>query len=334
MMPAVEELRCQFACIEEGLAPVVYLNNAESPVPLGEASIAIGAFDGFHRGHQDLVRYMREDAAKRGIKSVIVTFDPDPDCVVGLGPAPKLMTYPRRLKALAASGVSAVLVIPFTRELAALDHEAFFEEVLAPVVSIRSVHVGSDFRLGRGGASDVTVIRAWAQDRGIEVFGHDLVCSDGSAISSTRIRGLLASGDVEGAAQLLGRFHAICGAVEHGRGQGTGMGFPTANVTVTQGLAVPADGVYEGIILIDDAAYPAAVNVGLPPMFAGDSHSAHLEANVIGYSGDLYGKEVALAFTRFLRPSQSFPNKDVLIQTVLGNIQDIEDHLGSKGVAL
>lgn len=345
MMPSVSALRNQFSLYDENaLAPIVTLEELSSKIfssssegaPVGhpDAAICIGAFDGFHQGHQNLVRYTREDAKRRGIKSYIVTFDPDPDCVVGPGPAPKLLLMDARKRTLASTGVDGVIVIPFTKRLAALDHEAFFKTVLCPLINIKVIHVGSNFKLGRGGASNVSVIRAWGARRGIDVYGHSLVCADGNAISATRIRGLLAQGKVEEAAELLGRYHGIRGTVMHGRGQGTGMGFPTANVELDATLALPADGVYEGIMLIDGVAYPAAVNVGLPPMFELSEGSAHLEANVIGYSGNLYGKEVKLAFTRFLRPSKKFKDQAELVATVLGNIEDIKRNLGESGVAL
>ena len=148
---------------------------AATPLP---ACVAIGAFDGVHRGHRHLLERCVADARARGVAAVAVTFDPDPDVVVSAAPAPKLLCCADRLRALSASGVDLVLVVPFTSALAALDHEAFFTRVLAPELDIRAVHVGSDFRLGAHGASTVEVIRAWGRDRGIEVLGHDLVLDD------------------------------------------------------------------------------------------------------------------------------------------------------------
>lgn len=112
------------------------------------------------------------------------------------------------------------------------------------------------------------------------------------------------------------------------------MGFPTANLQVPDGIQVPADGVYEGLVLVNDIVWPAAVNVGLPPTYADDAASAHLEANLIGYTGDLYGASVSLAFTRWLRPSRVFDSLDELIATVEGNIEDIRHNLGKQGVGI
>lgn len=301
---------------------------------LGEAVIAIGAFDGLHIGHRHLIERTVADARERGVAACVVTFDPDPDCVVGPGPAPKLMTADDRLRLLAASGVDAVVVVPFTPAVAALDHEGFLDGILGDALTIRAIHVGSDFRLGRGGACTVEVMRAWGVARGVDVHGHHLVLADGSVVSATRIRHQLAHGEVETAAHGLGRHFAVRGQVCRGRGQGTGMGFPTANIAVPSGLQLPADGVYAGLALVDGTVWPAAINVGLPPTFADRPGSAHLEANLIGFAGDVRGAEIMLAFTRFLRPSRVFDSTDELIATVMGNIDEIRHAYGESGVVL
>ena len=205
---------------------------------------------------------------------------------------------------------------------------------MSRLVDIRSIRVGSDFRLGRGGASGVAEMRVWGSERGVDVYGHDLLCEGGEAICATRIRHELGQGHVELAAELLGRPYMLRGGVIRGRHEGSDMGFPTANLQVPDGIQVPADGVYEGLVLVDDIAWPAAVNVGLPPTYADDAASSHLEANLIGYTGDLYGASVSLAFTRWLRPSRVFDSLDELIATVEGNIEDIRHNLGEQGVSI
>lgn len=332
MMPSATELRRDFL-LHDASAPIFRLSDADAPA-LGDAVIAIGAFDGYHIGHRALVDLTVADARRRGAAAVVVTFDPDPDCVVGPAPAPKLMSVRDRICTLASSGADAVVVVPFTRELAALDHAVFFTDVLGAHMDVKAVHVGSDFRLGRGGASTVEVMRAWGEARGISVIGHDLVLSDGSAVSATRIRANLAAGRVEAAHAELGRRFMVRGSIGSGRGQGTGMGFPTANIEVAPGLAMPADGVYSGLALLDGTVWPAAVNVGLPPTFADRPGSAHLEANLIGFEGDVRGEGISLAFCRHLRPSRVFSSMRELIDTVMGNIDDIRDEFGESGVRI
>ena len=313
MMLSARELARVFFAGESDEARIVAADTFDECEHLGAASIAIGVFDGVHRGHQELIEALVRDARAHGCKAVVVTFDPDPDVVVSPSPAQKLMTTADRLHALAQTGVDAVVAVPFTPEVAALDHVGFLA-LLSRVVDIRSILVGSDFRLGRGGASGVA--------------------EGGEAICATRIRHELGQGHVELAAELLGRPYMVRGGVIRGRHEGSGMGFPTANLQVPDGIQVPADGVYEGLVLVDDTAWPAAVNVGLPPTYADDAASAHLEANLIGYTGDLYGASVSLAFTRWLRPSRVFDSLDELIATVEGNIEDIRHNLGEQGVSI
>lgn len=333
MMLASHELARIFFAGDSEEARIVAADAFDDCACLGAASIAIGVFDGVHRGHHELIDAVVRDAHAHGCKALVVTFDPDPDVVVSSSPAQKLMTTDDRLRALALTGVDAVVAVPFTPAVAALDHVGFFE-LLSRVVDIRSIRVGSDFRLGRGGASGVAEMQAWGAEHGVDVYGHELLCVDGQTICATRIRQELRQGHVELAAELLGRPYMLRGIVAGGRHQGSDMGFPTANIQVPDGIQVPADGVYEGLVLVDDTVWPAAVNVGLPPTYADDAASAHLEANLIGYAGDLYGASVSLAFTRWLRPSRVFDSLDELIATIVGNIDDIRHHLGEQGVSI
>lgn len=333
MMLTSHELARIFFAGESDEARIVAADAFEDCACLGTASIAIGVFDGLHRGHRELIDAVVRDARNHGCKAVVVTFDPDPDVVVSSSPAQKLMTTSDRLHALALTGANAVVAVPFTPAVAALDHVGFLE-LLSRVVDICSIRVGSDFRLGRGGASGVAEMQTWGAEHGVDVYGHELLCVEGQTICATRIRQELRQGHVELAAELLGRPYMLRGIVAGGRHQGSDMGFPTANIQVPEGIQVPADGVYEGLVLVDDTVWPAAVNVGLPPTYADDAASAHLEANLIGYAGDLYGASVSLAFTRWLRPSRVFDSLDELIATVEGNIDDIRHHLGEQGVSI
>ena len=296
--------------------------------------VSIGAFDGFHEGHDTLIRALIADARERKLPAVAVTFDPDPDQVLPGVPAKRLLTVSDRLRALAGSGVDAVVVVPFTSGLAALDHAAFFTRVLGGVLSVRAVHVGEDFRLGRGGASTVPVITAWGEKHGMAVYGHKLVRDGGQPVSATRIRALLAQGLAREAARELGRGYAVPGTVEHGRGQGTGMGFPTANIRVDAALQLPGEGVYAGAVLAGGSAWPAAVNVGVPTLFADDARSARLEANLLGFSGNLYGEEVRVLFAERLRPTMAFPSVEALVAEVKRNIEQVRAVYGDKVVRL
>ncbi len=275
-MPCAAELAHDFLS-EEGLSrPADLIQVGSDPVPNEPLPcvVAIGAFDGVHRGHLDLLARAARDAGRRAVELVAVTFDPDPDEVVSAHPAPKLTVKEDRLRALALSGArvavvpftrelaaldhvgffralalsgARVAVVPFTRELAALDHVGFFEGVLAPYLDMRAIHVGADFCLGARGASTVDVMSAWGCRRGVDVTGHELLSDARGPITATRIRSMIAGGRVEEAALDLGRRPFVRGVVKPGRGQGTGMGFPTANIEVPGGMQMPADGVYAGL---------------------------------------------------------------------------------------
>ena len=329
----VNRLRRDFL-ISASTAPVFRPDRAPQPPADYACAIAIGAFDGVHRGHRELLGATVRDARKRGIAAVAVTFDPDPDCVVTDHSAPKLMAPRDRIAALAASGVDAVLVIPFNEDIAALDHEGFFRHVILPLLDVRSIHVGADFRLGRGGASTVEVIRAWGEGAGIAVHGHELLCSGGEPITATRIRGLLARGDLDEAASELGRRYFVRGTVRAGRGEGSKMGFPTANIGLPRYIQRPAPGVYAGFALDGTTAWPAAINVGVPPTFAHEKGAAELEANFLGFDGDLYDEDISILFCRLLREQRKFDSLDELIAAVKGNIEDVRNLFGDKQVNL
>ena len=196
----------------------------------------LGAFDGVHVGHRELVRTAVAEARERGLASVAVTFAPDPAAVLA-GPIVNdtLLSIEDRVRMLLRLGLDAVLVVPFTRELAATSHGDFLREWLVPCVGPASIHVGSDFRMGAGGVGTVGALREVAAPLGIDVHGHELVSEQGHAVSATLIRGLVRDGKVEQASRLLERDHMVRGLVEHGRGEGASFGFPTANVPSRRG---------------------------------------------------------------------------------------------------
>ena len=337
MMPSGPELRRDF--IVPGLDAVVPADACRSWAPgclkdFDDVVAVIGAFDGVHTGHRDLIARACADAKARGAHTAAVTFDPDPDTVVGRRPAHKLTIRDDRLALLAASGVDAVLVTPFTHELSQLDHVSFFEHILLAACNVVSIHVGTDFRLGRGGASTVDVMHPWCEAHGIALTGHELLRSDGEVVSSSHIRGHLAAGNLTRAEAELGRRYMVRGRVRSGRGEGTGMGFPTANIAYGPDIQIPAEGVYSGLALVRNTVWPAAINVGIPPTFADRAASASMEANLIGFSGSIYGEEISIVFARRLRGLVKFSSQEELVRTVLDNIDSVKQEFGEHGVGI
>ena len=329
----VGQLRRDFL-VSASAAPIFRPDRAPKPPADYPCAIAIGAFDGVHLGHRELLTATVRDARERGIAAVAVTFEPDPDCVVTDHPAPKLMSTRDRLVALATSGVDAVFVIPFDEDIAAMDHDAFFRRAVCPLLDVRSIHVGSDFRLGRGGASTVDTIRTWGEAAGIAVTGHELLRAGDQPITATRIRTLLAAGELDEAAHELGRRYFVRGTVQAGRGEGSKMGFPTANIRLPRYIQRPAAGVYAGFALDGSTAWPAAINVGIPPTFAGEAGVAELEANFLGFTGDLYDEDISILFCCQLRSQQKFDTMEALVSTIKGNIEDVRELFGDKRVNL
>lgn len=305
---------------------------------IGDAVCTIGAFDGVHIGHRFLFSSTVADARRRGLPSVIMTFDPDPDeLFLPIQSQHKLLSNEDRLRYLTGFGADFVVSVPFTRELAGNTTESFLRHVVTPVFKPRAIHVGADFRLGAGNLGNVSELRALGRRRKAkcEVFGYDLLCNQSAPVSATRVRRLLMEkGDCAEAARLLRRPHFVRGIVVKGRQKGREFGFPTANVKLSYPYVVPAEGVYAGLVLVGGTVWPAAVNVGVPRTFADEPGVASIEANLLGFSGDLYGREASVAFVERLRGQHAFSDISELIATVKGNIAWVAENLGSEGFEL
>ena len=330
--------------IERIAQSVLYGSDLPAPLELGDADFytlrsncyrqscvcVLGVFDGLHEGHQGLLASAKKDAEARCVPLVAVTFLPDPVEVLFDGSPRRLLLGEDRLRALAAWGVDGILVHHFTREFASLSATQYVENKLLPSVSAVSVHVGSDFGLGAEGSA---LLASLGRQHGFEVHAHKLFCSGGQKISATRIRDLLEQGKVEEAASLLGRWHFVSGVVKHGRGQGTGFGFPTANVALDLRDCIPQDGVYACYVVHGATAWPAAVNVGKAPSFESQTGPL-LEANLLGFSGNLYDSQVQTVFVKRLRESKKFDSLEELKCAVRENIDWVAQNLGTTSYTL
>lgn len=310
-------------------------------VDSGETCVcAVGAFDGVHLGHRELLARARAEAGARGARAVAVTFSPDPADVLGAAqPSSRLLPVEDRVALILASGIRTVVVFEFDAAFASLTYGEFAAHALREVLDPACLVVGSDFRLGAKGAGTVSALSELGLGHGFGVVSVDLVRSGGAPVSATRIRALVREGRVERSAGLLCRPHCVVGRVGHGRGEGTSFGFPTANIELGSVDCLPDQGVYAALCVPlgtgDRRAFPAAVNVGAPPTFgARKAAPSFLEANLLGFSGDLYGSEVACLFMRWLRDSRPFESLDELRGTVLGNIDWVARTFGDQGIAL
>lgn len=291
---------------------------------IGASVIAIGVFDGVHRGHQTLVSDAVSIARRFGVASVVLTFDRDPDQVVTPGrAAPQLTTLEDKLSLLAECGPDVILVVPFDSELAALTPDRFADEVLLDAADPVACMVGYDFRFGAGAAGDVdTLVDIGGRD-GFEVITHPLVRMGGEVVTSTRIRGLVAEGRVSEAAELLGRPHLLHGRVVHGRGRGAELGTPTANLDVDGIFALPLPGVYAAWASVPSAGrFPAAVSVGVPPMYP--EATCVLEAHLIGFSGDLYDECATVEVVERLRDQVRFESEAELSEAISADVSHVK----------
>jgi riboflavin kinase/FMN adenylyltransferase len=280
-----------------------------SPCPEGPSVVTIGAYDGVHLGHLALLGEVRRRAAQLGAASAVVTFDRHPATVVRPESAPRLLCdLDQKLELLERAGVDRTLVVRFDAERSRESAEDFVREVLVGCLSARAVVVGADFHFGHARRGNLKLLSAMGRELGFEVVGVSLVSRGSEPVSSTRIRRLVAAGEVEEAASLLGRDYEVRGQVVPGdRRAGAELGFPTANVAVPPEVLVPGDGIYAGWFEVPgQGCHPAAVYVGRRPTFYGADAPATLEAYLIGFSGDLYGDRARVRFVRRIRSDQAF----------------------------
>ncbi|MGH9127689.1 MAG: bifunctional riboflavin kinase/FAD synthetase [Acidimicrobiales bacterium] len=300
-----------------------------APLRPGGSVVTIGAFDGVHLGHVAVIAKVRELAADKGVASAVVTFDRHPASVVRPGSAPLLLTdLEQRLALLEAAGVDLTLVVTFDKARSEESAEDFVSEVLVSQLSARAVVVGADFHFGHGRKGNVELLSAMGADLGFEVVGLDLLATGAASVSSTRIRQLLASGDVAGAASLLGRSYGVKGIVVHGDDRGSGLGFPTANLDIGEEVAIPADGIYAGwYTRPDGTAHASAISVGRRPTFYDDAPPI-VEAHLVDFEGDLYGEAATVSFVARLRDERRFEQTAELVAQMGADVREARVVLG------
>jgi riboflavin kinase/FMN adenylyltransferase len=282
--------------------------------------LALGNFDGLHRGHQKIVERVRRGATERGATAIAMTFDPHPPRVVRPDKAPPLlMTHAQKIEALAKAGVQGVAVVRFTPELSRWDPEAFVRAALVEWLRVAEVWVGANFLFGRDRTGNFSMLRALGARYGFRAEKIDPVRYKEFVVSSTRIRRLVAEGRVDEAGALLGRTYFIDGVVVRGRGRGRDLGFPTANLCTDNEL-VPPTGVYATTVTLDGTVLASVTNVGVRPTFGDDDRSV-VETHMLGVNRELYGAKVRLGFVQRLRDERKFENVDALSAQIRADCQ-------------
>ena len=296
--------------------------DALAPCGWPEPAVTVGNFDGVHLGHQSLAAETVRQARARGGTAVALTFDPHPSRVLSPDRAPStLMTLDQRAEALAAIGIDRLAVLPFTFELSRESAADFARKVLRDAMGARVVVVGQGFRFGRGREGDLAGLARLGQSLGFEVVGTAPVIHEGAPISSTRIREALARGAVAPARAMLGRRFFVDGTVGTGVGRGRKIGLPTANLAVLN-ETLPARGVYAAWCREPAGGgatrHPAVVNIGHRPTFGAGALS--VEAHLLDFEGDLYGRVLRVEFQERLREERTFDGPEALLRQVRDDI--------------
>jgi riboflavin kinase/FMN adenylyltransferase len=282
--------------------------------------LTLGNFDGVHLGHQAIFRKVVTRARELGGTSVAFTFEPHPLKVLAPERSPKLLnTFHGKMKLLATAGIDVVVCANFTRAFADQNPEDFARRILHETIGVREVYVGYDYAFGKDREGSIESLKHVGKTCGFTVGVVEAVRINGVTVSSSTIRELVASGKVENAASLLGRYYAIEGDVVHGAHRGQQLGFPTANLKAANEL-IPGYGVYAVIVSVDDLPYKGGASIGVRPTF--DSGPASVEVFLLNFQGDLYGKNMEVSFIKHLRGEVKFPDAEALVRQIR---QDVED---------
>jgi riboflavin kinase/FMN adenylyltransferase len=273
--------------------------------------LALGNFDGLHRGHMKIIDRVRRRAGERAGTPAAMTFDPHPPRVVRPDKAPPLlMTKEQRIEALARSGMQGVAIVRFTPELSQWEPETFVRTVLVEWLHVVEVWVGANFLFGHNRAGNFSVLRSLGARYGFRAEKIDPVRYKDFVVSSTRLRRLVSEGRVDEAGALLGHHYFLDGVVVRGAGRGRELGYPTANLRSDNELPPPS-GVYATTATIEGTVYPSITNIGMRPTF-GDVQRPVIEVHVLDFARDLYDRCLRLSFVQRMRDERAFPDVDAL----------------------
>lgn len=311
----------------------VYRSLDEVPERPGQGrTVAIGVFDGVHRGHQDILNRAVADARRLGAACAAVTFHPHPEGVLRPRSAPRMLTtLDYKAELMAGLGVQEVVVVRFDEEFASLTPAAFCRQVLSERLGAREVFVGENFRFGKGAVGSVADLEEYGDSHGFRVVAVELAEVDGEVVSSTRIRRSLSRGRVAEAARLLGHPHRVEGRVVSGAGRGRELGAPTANLEPDPGLALPRQGVYLTLACLNEGGgWPSLTSVGTNPTFEAGTR-IRVETLLLDFAGDLYGHRLRVDFLERLRAQRAYPDASSLAARIEEDIRAARAHFADGG---
>ncbi len=293
--------------------------------------VAIGVFDGVHRGHQKIIRTAAEIAADRNAVPLVLSFSPHPrQLLVPDAPPPLLMPENERIRYLYRAGAQESAFINFTPEISGLEPEVFLQTLADnSLFRIAGICVGEHWKFGRNGCGDGRLLRDFCEKNQWLYCGVPEICIDGEIISSTALRTAVSAGELDKFRLYSGREYTLYGKVVHGFAiAGEKLHAPTANLGCDAGVLAP-DGVYAGSAAVDGKIFPAAVNIGFAPTFGGTQR--RVEIHLIGFAGTLYGENLAVELHKFIRPERHFDTPEELKKQIAADIAEISGALSSTG---
>lgn len=305
------------------------IRNVDQLPPHAHPVVALGNFDGVHLGHRAILKAAidRARAAADGT-AFALTFDPLPAKVLAPERAPRLILAPEdKLELLRASGIDGVIVIAFTPALSRLSPAEFVREYLLGKIGAREVVVGHSVSFGHARAGNAEVMTALGRQMGFATIVVGPVTVEGAVVSSTRVRELIAAGDMRTAARLLGRNHFLSGAVVHGRERGRTIGFPTANLDPAT-ECLPPDGVYATRVLLPDGAFPSITNIGMRPTFGEPGRT--IEAHIFNFDRDIYGARIRLELVERIRGERKFDSGQALAAQIAEDLKRVKEILAAS----
>ena len=294
----------------------------------GSLFLAIGVFDGVHRGHQAVISTSADHAATSNGTPVVVTFDPHPEKVLRPQAAPHLLSATQhKIALIRALGVEHLLIITFDKQFAATEPEDFVQKLVMHSEPLREICVGHEWSFGKNRRGNLDLLKKLGAKFNFDVVGIPPVKINGAVVSSTAIRQAIEKGDLAKAAEMLGREYTILGTVTRGDNLGKKIGFPTANLSA-HSEQFPPNGVYFAEASLDGIVYPGVVNLGYRPTMSSGRSDRVLEVYLLDFNHDVYGKDLKLRFLRYLRPEKKFENVDSLIRQIECDVQRARELAG------
>jgi len=291
----------------------------------GPLFLAIGVFDGVHRGHQAVISTSAVHARAASGTPVVVTFDPHPERVLRPQTAPHLLSATQhKIALIRALGVEHLLIITFDKEFAATEPEDFVQKLVAHSKPLREICVGHEWSFGKNRRGNLDLLKTLGAQFDFDVVGIPPVKIMGAVVSSTAIRQAIEKGELEKAAQMLGREYTILGTVTHGDNLGKKIGFPTANLSA-HSEQFPPNGVYAAEARIEGESHRGVINLGIRPTVSGWKSNRVLEIHLFDFNRDIYGHDVEVRFLKFLRPEKKFENLDALVQQIRQDVKEARE---------